>query len=222
MKHKKSRGLPAYARTPLVLLAAMAVLAYYGTRLIDLGFAPLDFSLPIDDGLPFVPAFIVFYILAYVQWFVGCILIARESREACYGVIGGEIIAKLICTAAFIIIPSTMVRPEITSGDGFSRIVKLIYDIDAPDNLLPSIHCLESMVCIHAALRMKKIGRWYLWLTVAFSMLVFASTVLVKQHVVADVVAGIAVCEIGQFISRKANVGRIFERIDARIYRNRD
>ena len=214
---------PAYARTPLALLAAAAVLAYYGTRLITPEFTHFDFTLPIDGRIPFVPAFAAVYVLAYVQWIAGYILIARESREACCEVLGGEIISKLICMALFIIIPTSMVRPEITSEDFFSRIMRFLYSIDAPDNLFPSIHCLESMVCIHGALRMKRIGRWYLWLTLAFSALVFISTVLVKQHVILDIIAGIAVCEIGQCIARRADAGRIFEGIDARLRRaNRD
>ena len=224
MKRKENRPfalLPPYARTPLVLLVIIAALAYGGTRLITPEFTHFDFSLPIDARIPFVPAFTVIYVLAYVQWVVGYILIARESREVCYRVLGGEIISKLICMALFIIIPTAMVRAEITSEDFFSRIVRFIYAVDAPDNLFPSIHCLESMVCLHGAMQMKKVGKWYLWFTLLFSALVCASTVLVKQHIIVDVAAGIAVCEIGQIISRRADVGRIFERIDARVRRGR-
>lgn len=217
MKRNEDKGpfLPAYARTPLILAAVTGLLTYYGTRLVTQGALHHDFTLPVDSAIPFVPVFSIIYVLAYVQWGVGLVLIARESRETCRRVMAGEIVSKLICMAVFIIIPTTMVRAEITSGDAFSRITGLIYGIDAADNLFPSIHCLDSWVCFRGARQMKRTGKWYARFTLVFTLLVFASTVLIKQHVIVDVFAGIVVGEIGQYISRKYPVYRVFERIDA-------
>ena len=78
----------------------------------------------------------------------------------------------------------------------------LIYQMDAPVNLFPSIHCLESWCCIHAAFCMKKTPRWYLPVTIVMSLCVFASTLLVKQHVFIDIIGGILVFEAGYFIAK--------------------
>ena len=40
-----------------------------------------------------------------------------------------------------------------------------------------------------------------------FAILVFASTLLVKRHLVLDVVTGIAVVEIGLFLARRTGAG---------------
>ena len=48
---------------------------------------------------------------------------------------------------------------------------------------------------------MKKAPRWYLPLTIIMSLCVFASTLLVKQHVFIDVFGGILVFEIGYFLA---------------------
>ena len=77
-------------------------------------------------------------------------------------------------------------------------------------NLFPSIHCLESWCCIHAAFEMKKVPNWYKGVTVVMSLGVFASTLLVKQHVLLDMFGGIAVFEAGlllagRFIRRKSH-----------------
>ena len=48
----------------------------------------------------------------------------------------------------------------------------------------------------------EKMPRWYAWAMGIFSLLVFASTVLVKQHFVVDIFAGIIVGEIGLQIAR--------------------
>lgn len=217
MKQNERREpfLPVYARAPLILAAAVGLLTYYGTRAITQGAAHHDFTLPLDGAIPFVPIFSIIYVLAYVQWAVGLILIAREDPETCRRVMAGEIISKLICLALFILVPTTMVRAEIDPGDVFGRITGLIYAMDAADNLLPSIHCMDSWVCFRGAQRMRRRGKWYARLSLVFTLLVCASTVLIKQHVAVDVFAGVLVAEIGQYISRKHPVYRIFERIDA-------
>ena len=203
LKQKLDDLLPSYTHIPLIAMVCVHGLAYYATRLVTQEMTHFDFSLPIDDAIPFIPAFSVIYVLAYVQWIVGFILIARDSRELCCRVISGEIISKLICMALFLLIPTTMERAEIVSDGFFDRIVGYIYRLDAPDNLFPSIHCLESWVCFRGAMQMKKAGPWYRYFTLLFSLLVFASTVLIKQHEAVDIVGGILTAEIGQQIAQK-------------------
>ena len=216
MKQNKTRKplLPVYAYAPMAIVVAAGILTYFGTRLVTQGRTHSILALPIDGAIPFVPFFSILYVLAFAQWGAGIVLIAREEREICRRVMAGEIIAKLICMALFIILPTTMVRAEIPSNDVFSGIMKFIYKIDAPNNLFPSIHCMESWTCFCAARRMKRTGKGYLYFSLVFSLLVCASTVLVKQHVAVDIAAGILVAEIGQYIARKLSAERVFERID--------
>jgi membrane-associated phospholipid phosphatase len=46
---------------------------------------------------------------------------------------------------------------------------------------------------------------------------IFASTVLVKQHVVVDILGGILVAELGFFLARKLRAGRVFEAINRKL-----
>ena len=207
--------IPSYSIIPLAAVLFINFLTYFASRLITRGFVHYDFSLPIDKAIPFVPAFSVIYVLAFAQWVIGYILIARESRDFCYRILSGEIISKLICLVLFFVLPTTMVRADIVTNDFFSDLTKYIYLLDTPDNLFPSLHCLLSWICFRSAMQMKKTGKWYMYFSLIFSLLVFASTVLIKQHVAVDVIAGVIVCEIGQFIARKTNSGRIFDRMDS-------
>ena len=222
MDFKRTLGdlLPAYTRVPLVSMVCANGLAYYATRLITQKLAHFNFSLPVDNAIPFIPAFSVIYVLAYVQWVVGFILIARDSRELCYRVISGEMISKLICMALFLLVPTTMARAEIVSDGFFDTIVGYIYQMDAADNLFPSIHCLESWVCFRGAMQMKKTGPWYRYFCFLFSLLVFASTVFVKQHEVVDIIAGVLTAEIGQQIAQKTGSALIFQRIEGTIFKS--
>ena len=203
LKRRLDDLLPLYTRVPLVTMVCVHGLTYYATRLVTQKMTHFDFSLPVDDVIPFIPAFSVIYVLAYIQWIAGFILIARDSRELCCRVISGEIISKLICMALFLLVPTTMARARIVSDGFFDHIVGFIYRMDAADNLFPSIHCLESWMCFRGAMRMKKTGSRYRYFTLLFSLLVFASTVLIKQHTVVDIVGGVLAAEIGLQIGQR-------------------
>ena len=48
----------------------------------------------------------------------------------------------------------------------------------------------------------------------AFSVLVFASVILVKQHVWPDIFGGIAAAELGLLLTRLLHLDRLFARLD--------
>lgn len=207
---KKLRELPGYMWIPLGLALAINLLTYFGTRPLTDGLTHYDFSMGIDSLIPFVPAFIVFYVLAYVQWAVGYVGISLESRDYCYRILTGEILAKLMCLLCFFLIPTEMVRPEITGTSIWDSLTGMIYMADEPNNLFPSIHCLESWFCMRGTLGMKKAPAWYKWAMVAVSLGVFASTVLIKQHVFLDFIGAVAVAELALYISNKFRLYKLF------------
>lgn len=214
MKKSKEKGvlwniLPRYAYLPLAAVLLMNFLAYYGTRLFTTKMHHYDLSWTIDEKIPFLPCFILIYVFAFAQWVAGYVIIVRESKSLCYEILAGDLIAKFFCMVIFLILPTTMVRPEVTGTDVFSTLVRMIYRSDAADNLFPSIHCLESTICLIGASRVKKIGKWYVWFSAAFTILVCLSTLFVKQHVVIDVIGGIAAAGIGCLMTHIFRVGKM-------------
>ena len=117
------------------------------------------------------------------------------------GIIGGIV---------FIIMPTTLTRPEITGTGFWNWLTSLIYSTDAADNLFPSIHCLESWILFRGVMRCEKQGTTMKIFMFVSAILVFASTVLIKQHVVIDIIGGVLVVEIGLFLAKKLNTKRIF------------
>ena len=203
MKKWIQKLLPDYAIRPLILALAANFIIYFGVSQLRDHLTFHSLALPVDDRIPFFAPFIIFYILAYVQWIINYLLIAREGKAFCYHFIYGDVISKLFCLVFFLFFSTTLVRPEVTGHSICDQLVRLVYQIDAPVNLFPSIHCLESWCCIHAALRMKKTPRWYLPITIVMSFCVFASTLLVKQHVFVDIFGGILVFEAGYYLAKK-------------------
>ena len=205
MRNRLSVIMPGYAWIMIAVLLLVNGIAYFGTRLFTSGWKHWDLALPLDEKLPFVPFFIVFYILAYVQWAVGFVMIGRGGKEVCIRLFSAELTAKVIAMICFLVLPTTIegLRPAAESLQGggiWCSLTALIYRMDAPDNLFPSIHCLESWFCFRGALKLKNVPRWYAPVMLLSALLVFASTVLVKQHVLADIAGGIAAVEIGMLL----------------------
>ena len=63
----------------------------------------------------------------------------------------------------------------------------------------------------------------YKWIVIFYTFLgIFASTVLVKQHVFIDILGGVAVAEAGLFLGRKLRAGRLFEKMEPKALRARE
>lgn len=203
IRQEFERIIPSYARIPLLLLVIVNLIVYEGTQFLMLHAPHRCLALPLDGRIPFRPAWIVIYILAYLQWAVGYILIARENQAHCNRVIAGELIAKLICMLIFMALPTCIDRPEVEGSGFLASLTRLIFAADLPGNLFPSIHCLESWICFRGAVGMKRVPRWYAPAMLVLTLLVFASTVLVKQHVLVDIPAGILVGEVGLLLANQ-------------------
>lgn len=152
-------------------------------------------SCPVDALIPFAPAFVVPYML----WFP---LIAVILVSLCFSDRGDFVRTIMLLYAGmttamviYLLFPhGQMLRPIITGNDFFSRAVRYaVYANDTNTNCCPSIHVLNQMavhigVCKSKLFRGRKgIKRLSLFLTV----LICASTCLIKQHSFVDVVAAL-------------------------------
>ena len=181
--------LPKYAFIPIISCLLLNSITYFGSRIFTTGMHHYDISIAIDRMLPFVTPMVSVYVLAYVTWILGFIIIGRESKKLCYEV-----------------------------GAGFwNWLTSLIYSTDAADNLFPSIHCLESWILFRGVMRCEKQGTAMKIFMFVSAILVFASTVLIKQHVVIDIIGGVLVVEIGLFLAKKLNTKRIFYAIENKL-----
>lgn len=217
MKNFISKLIPAYAVIPLLACVILNTIVYYGNRLIP-KYQYFDVSIPaIDDHIPLVTWMIVFYVFSYVFWVVGFVIIGRENKETCYEMLSGEMIAKAMCLVFFFAVPTEMVdwpSGQFEINNVFDWGTQFIYDMDEPNNLFPSIHCLESWVVTRGAFRCKKPHKWYRVYCVVIMLGIFASTVLVRQHVVVDIVGGILVAELGLALAKRFRTGRIFSLLE--------
>ncbi len=167
--------------------------------------------IPLDSRIPFIPAFI----LAYVLWFPNVILpafvlyFADTGAFKRYGwyVIVSFSLSMLIC----MLFPNGQdLRPVLPEQrDFFTAWVGMIYAADTNTNVLPSMHVVG---CVGAALALwdvsgkKRVWRHWRAPMLLLEVLISVSTVFVKQHSVLDIVAGVAVgALVGWPIYRKGS-----------------
>lgn len=202
--------LPKYAFLPIIMSLSLNMFAYFGTRPITEKLYHYDLSIPIDHQLPMIPFFMIPYLLAFATWIVGFIVIARENRKLCYQIMTAEQVAKLICVTFFLLMPTEMIRPEITGNSFPELLTLLVYKLDAPNNLFPSIHCLLSWLIFRGAMKCKKVGNFYKGFMFVSAITIFVSVLLTKQHLFVDILGGIAAVEFGLWVSEKMKAYQLY------------
>lgn len=161
------------------------------------GFFPRhDLSLPADARIPLLPWTILIYFGVFVWWFFVFLLVARRDRRTADRFFCANMLAKGICLLFYIFFPTDMSRPELSGSSVWILILRFLYRVDTPDNLFPSIHCLLGWLCWIGVRGRKE----YPFAVRAASFLLGAavclSTLTVRQHVLADVAAGILLAEL--------------------------
>jgi membrane-associated phospholipid phosphatase len=152
----------------------------------------------LDEYIPFLPIFVIPYLLWFVYIFFGCLYTGFKSKENFYKLIfflgAGMAVAYII----YMIFPNGQnlrTAPAQAQNDVFSALIRLIHATDSSTNVCPSVHVINAFA-VDAALRhtspfcKKRVLRY---LSFIFFILVCMSTVFTKQHSIFDVYCGLLV-----------------------------
>ena len=97
-----------------------------------------------------------------------------------------------------------------------------VYSVDAADNLFPSIHCLVSWFCYIGIRGREDLPVWYRRFSCVMALLVCASTLTTKQHVLVDVAGGILLAELclraGRYPSVSGTYRKILDGVNDRLF----
>lgn len=218
---KRKTFLPGYAWLLLPAVPIWTEILYYGARLLNRGRVHHDFSCGLDRMIPAVPWTIVIYsVCCLIFWTVNYVLCARREKREAYRFFCADFTAKAVCFAIFLLLPTTMERPIIGGSSFWDNALRFLYQIDAPDNLFPSIHCLVSWFSYLGVRGRKDIPRWYQVCSLAMALAVFISTLTTRQHVIVDVFGGVLLAEVCYWLAgRKAVLERYTQLIDGLLRR---
>ena len=201
-----------YKIIPLVIALIFNTIAYNGTRIITTSKYHYDITSPIDNLIPVIPATIIIYLGCYLYWLVNYVIGAGQEDDEAYKFLSADLFAKLICMVIFIAFPTTNTRPVLEDEGFFTEVLKMLYQIDAADNLFPSIHCLTSWFCLIAVRKNPNVKSVYKIISVIITVAICVSTLTTKQHVIVDVAGGIALAEFSYLIVDKIGFTRIYQR----------
>jgi hypothetical protein len=159
--------------------------------------------LPIDDAIPFCEYFIIPYLLwfVYVAAVVICLFFRdrQEYDRACVFLCTGMTLFLIISTFW----PNgQQLRPAVMPRDNiFTALTGLVWKIDAPMNLWPSIHVYNSMGAHFALLHSRRLSEARHGFLVRFgsgllSFSIVLSTMFIKQHSAFDVLTGLALAAV--------------------------
>ncbi len=206
------KNKPDFRETAFILILAFLwnEAVYLGTRQIAQSWHHYDMTASIDRLVPFLPWTVSIYFGCYLFWCINYYLCAVQERTERDRFFCADALAKGICFVLFLLIPTTNIRPEIIGETVWDILMKLLYQIDAADNLFPSIHCLVSWFCWIGVRKREDIPVLYRHFSLAMAVAVCISTLTTRQHVIADVIGGVALAEVSYILAGYAKVRRYY------------
>jgi len=149
---------------------------------------------PLDKLIPFFPFAELIYLSVYLFLFLPVVhikhpVVFERTAYAFYTY-------NLACIAFFWVFPVRMIRQEFAIYDLWSWGVAFNYAYDPPYNNFPSLHVSNA---VFAGLVARRLDRPVGLVALAVAAGISVSTLLVKQHWIVDVVAGIAVASAAYY-----------------------
>lgn len=185
------------------------------------GNTPFTPKIPaIDNLFKFTPIFIIPYVIAYAFWVVGALAKSLDGKRAYINYLFANFLAYLVGCVIFIIFPTTLSRTnegvfEALDDNFLGWLCRFIFNCDGGEyghNLLPSFHCMLSVLCYLGVMNNKHFTLSFRIYSLVGCIIICLSTLFVKQHYFLDVISGV-VLAIGSFyLVKLINPGRLILR----------
>ncbi len=154
-------------------------------------------ELALDRLVPLVPAWGLVYGALYLFLILLPVFVIRDEEHIRRTFLA-YLAVWLFAYACFLVYPTAAPRTDEVVGDGYASWgLRFLYSADPPFNCFPSLHVAHSFVSALACYRLHRgLGIW----ATACAALVAASTLFIKQHYVADVMAGIPLAFLAYYV----------------------
>lgn len=162
-----------------------------------------DIFCALDERLPLLQWFFIPYAMWFVMIAGSLLLLLLTDMTALKRMVKCLMVTVISVYPVFIFFPTRMpLRPYTVSGAGIlSRIINLMFSIDEPCNVFPSLHVVWAVAAMFALWRTKhfssKAGKLLL---LAVTFMISVSTFMIKQHSVLDVIGAVPFCWLGWYL----------------------
>lgn len=155
----------------------------------------------LDDRIPFREEFVIFYVGWYflILFSLGYFLL--YSVDSFRKLQTYFILIQLVAMAVYLLWPSRQeLRPQVFPRENLlTAVVGLLYQIDTPTGVCPSVHVAGSVAIASVWLRERRAKPWQKAAIGCFCLLVCLSVSFLKQHSVVDILAAIPLCLIAEW-----------------------
>lgn len=148
----------------------------------------------LDEKIPFVPYLAIPYIsyLLIGPIVVPLLTLAVGTFKRFLTVGFAYITSQLLMDLAYWLFQTNVLRDDVTVPGGFAGfLVETVWGKDMPFNGYPSGHCAWTTIAIIALFRVRKRIPKTAWILMLWMCLVYPATVMLRQHYLMDVYAGI-------------------------------
>jgi len=159
-------------------------------------FEPWITEIPLDASIPFWPIWVWPYLSYFPLCFLPLLFCGHHGRFRRVAL--AYCLTYVPSLIFFWTIPTKMIRPDFEVTDLTMRAMAWLYEIDPGYNIFPSLHVANAVLVAWIFQRYAPRYAPLLWIEAA---LITASTVLVKQHYVVDLPAGIALGTLAFFVA---------------------
>ena len=141
-------------------------------------------------SIPFIPEFIWVYLSLYLLFLTPPFFLGHERIRT----LGRQLIAATVfCGLIFLLLPAQLgFERIIPEGQFYASLFANLFAVDLPHNMVPSLHVTFSALILFALMDSPR-SALARALFASWLVLISASTVLVHQHHLLDVVTGLLV-----------------------------
>lgn len=184
-----------YKFSPLAVILYFPIYSIWFTALEKINVDVNIIYSPLDALIPFWEIFVIPYLLwfGYVAVVMVYFMFTSKGDFVRTGMF--LMVGMTICLIIYTVFPNGIdMKPTEFARDNFMvDIVKYIYSIDTPTNVLPSIHCLNSIGIHIGIMKSKKLSgnKFVCNASAVMAVSICLSTVFIKQHSILDMFAAI-------------------------------
>lgn len=149
----------------------------------------------LDASMPFVPLLALPYVtyLLLGPIIVPALVLIYGSLRQFATVMLALVASQLVLDLGYFLFQTNVPRTA-TPPEGFNGwLIELVWGNDLPFNGFPSAHCAWTTVAIIALWRLRHRLPWVSWPLMGWLALVYPATVMLQQHFLIDVYAGIPI-----------------------------
>jgi membrane-associated phospholipid phosphatase len=190
-------------RDALLTLLLVALLGGLFTLYGPLNEGPARWSpkTPLDERIPLVEEMVIPYVSALALGPLTLLLFLLTSARTARSALIAGIVLLAVAYPCYLFAQTHVARPEVTGDDVFSGLLRTVYGNDDAYNCFPSLHTgFSVIIAVHWLRYDRRIGRC----VAAWCALIIASTLLVHQHYIADMLAGFAVAALACWVGARA------------------